>query len=152
MLDANVNKALKKINFVDRYEKLSEQYSNDNYETNGQVIKVDKTIVLKIFSELGYNARYNSREHFYWIHEQENNLIQFGFKLGLKYGIAELIWEIREDDKLILGTPWNVYSREMINENYIIKPPLFGTYEDIKGIAAIALEMYEDFKIAYMEL
>ena len=71
-------------------------------------------------------------------------------KIILRYGIAELVWVVEEGGVLLLGAPWSTYSRRLIDVNYRIKNPVFGTYEDLEEILKIVFEMYEDFKRALM--
>lgn len=65
-------------------------------------------------------------------------------------GMADLVWVVRENGELLLGTPWGVYSRRLIDVNYRIKKPVFGTYEDLEDILKTAFGMYEDFKLAFV--
>ena len=41
---------------------------------------------------------------------------------------------------------WGTYSRRLIDNNYRIKKPIIGTYEDLEEILKITFKMYEDFK------
>lgn len=36
-------------------------------------------------------------------------------------GMADLVWVVRENGELLLGEPWGVYSRRLIDVNYRIK-------------------------------
>ena len=58
---------------------------------------------------------------------------------------ADLVWVVRENGELLLGSPWSTYSRRLIDVNYRIKNPVFGTYEDLEDILKVAFGMYEDF-------
>ena len=49
-----------------------------------------------------------------------------------------------------LSAHFIVYLRRLIDINYRIKKPVFGTYEDLEDIWKTAFEMYEDFKTAFM--
>lgn len=49
-----------------------------------------------------------------------------------------------------LSARFIVYLRRLIDINYRIKKPVFGTYEDLEDIWKTAFEMYEDFKTAFM--
>jgi len=60
--------------------------------------------------------------------------------------MTDLVWVVRENGELLLGAPWGVYSRRLVDINYRIKKPVFGTYEDLENILKITVEMYEDFK------
>ena len=47
-----------------------------------------------------------------------------------------------------MGSPWSIYSRLLINPEYRIDYPLFGTYEDLDEIFETGFAMYEEFKKA----
>lgn len=64
--------------------------------------------------------------------------------------MADLVWVVRENGELLLGEPWGIYSRRLIDANYRIKKPVFRTYEDLEDILKVAFGMYEDFKKALM--
>ena len=80
--------------------------------------------------------------------EEHIGKYSFGFHIILRDGTADLVWIVREGDVLLLGSPWGTYSRRLIDVDYRIKKPVFGTYEDLEAILKIAFEMYEDFKCA----
>lgn len=65
--------------------------------------------------------------------------------------MADLVWVVRENGELLLGSPWGIYSRRLIDVNYRIKSPVFGTYEDLEDILRTAFVMYEDFKKALIQ-
>ena len=62
--------------------------------------------------------------------------------------MVDLVWVVSEGGVLLLGSPWSTYSRRLIDVNYRIKKPVFGTYEDLETILKIVFGMYEDFKNA----
>lgn len=46
----------------------------------------------------------------------------------------------------MLGSPWGIYAKRMIDPSYRIKMPVFGSYEDLEEILKVSFGMYEDFK------
>ena len=46
---------------------------------------------------------------------------------------------------------WSGHKRRLIDVNYRIEKPVFGTYEDLEEILGIAFGMYEDFKKALIQ-
>lgn len=81
----------KNIDFYNRYEKLSNDYSFEG--KTFQDYSNDE--VIKIIKELGYNVSYNSKESFFGIGEKRENLY-FKFNISLKYGLTELIVSARK--------------------------------------------------------
>lgn len=65
--------------------------------------------------------------------------------------MTDMLWVVKENGELLLGAPWSTYSRRLIDANYRIKKPVFGTYEDLEDILKVAFGMYEDFKKALMQ-
>lgn len=97
---------------------------------------------------LGYFPQFDAKEKFYKIKEEQVSQFTFGVHIILQDGMADLVWIVKEKGKLLLGTPWGTYSKRLIDANYRIKKPVFGTYEDIEEILRISFDMYEDFKHA----
>ena len=143
-----IKDALLKINFVERYEKLSAQFSVARTPANDRLIYIDGEEVLEMIRVAGYSPRFNTKEQFYKIEEEHIGKYIFGIHIILRDGRVELVWVVKENGALLLGAPWSTYSKRLIDVNYRIKPPVFGTYEDLEVILAIVFEMYEDFKNA----
>lgn len=143
-----IKNALEKIDFIRRYEELSARFGSERTPSNERLKYVEREEVMEILLDLGYAAQFNKKEKFYKIKEEQIGAFVFGFHIILRYGMADLIWVVRENGELLLGSPWGVYSRRLIDVNYHIKNPVFGTYEDLEDILRTAFVMYEDFKKA----
>ena len=145
-LHPKIKDALPKINFVERYEKLSARFSASKTSPDDRLIYLDGEEVMAMIRVAGYSPQFNAREKFYRIEEERIGKYTFNIHIILRYGIAELIWVVEENGVLLLGAPWSTYSRRLIDGNYRIKNPVFGSYEDLEEILKIVFEMYEDFK------
>ncbi len=145
-LNPKIKDALIKVDFIKRYEELSAHFNSDRVPDNERLIYIDGNEVKEMISELGYFPRFNAKEKFYKIKEEQIGEFSFGVHIILRYGIVELVWVVKENGTLLLGSPWGTYSKRLIDVNYRIKPPVFGTYEDLEDILKITFEMYEDFK------
>lgn len=143
-----IKDALLKINFVERYEKLSARFSVARTPVNDRLIYIDGEEVMEMIRAAGYSPRFNTKEKFYKIEEEHIEKYSFGIHIILRDGRVELVWAVKENGALLLGAPWGTYSRRLIDANYRIKPPVFGTYEELEAILKIVFEMYEDFKNA----
>ena len=97
---------------------------------------------------MGNLHSFDSHEKFFKIKEEQFGKYKFGFHISLRDGNAELIWVVREGNTVILGLLWGIYSRLMIDPDYRIKRPFYGTYDDLEHILEVAFEMYKDFKNA----
>lgn len=150
-LEPKIKNALLEICFVERYEKLSTQFSNARTPPDDQLIYIDGEEVMEMIRMAGYHPRFNAKEKFYKIEEEHIGKYTFGVHIFLRYGMVDMIWVVRENGVLLLGAPWNTYSRRLIDASYRIKNPVFGTYEDLEEILKTVFEMYEDFKNALMK-
>ena len=146
-MNPKIKDALLKINFVERYEKLSARFSVARTPVNDRLIYIDGEEVMEMIRAAGYSPRFNTKEKFYKIEEEHIEKYSFGIHIILRDGRVELVWAVKENGAL-LGAPWGTYSRRLIDANYRIKPPVFGTYEELEAILKIVFEMYEDFKNA----
>ena len=151
-LNPIIKQALVDIDFIERYQRLSDEYSAEMVPSEERLVYVDKDEVFEMLSKLGYESSFDSREKFFKIKEEQFGKYKFGFHISLRDGNAELIWVVREGDTVILGLPWGIYSRLMINPDYRIKRPFYGTYDDLENILEVAFEMYKDFKNAICRL
>ena len=89
---------------------------------------------------------FDTKEKFFKIKEEQAGNLAFGFHIILRDGSADLVWVVKENGELLLGSPWSLYSRLIINPDYKIMPPFFSSYEDLDDIFYIVFKMYEDFK------
>lgn len=145
-----VKEALLKINFVERYEELSNYYSDKRTPENERLIYIDGEEVIETIHDLGYNAKFDTREKFYKLQEEEREGYTFGFHIILRDGRVELIWVVKKEKEVLLGSPWGVYSKRLIRSDYIIKKPVISDYEDLEQILKTAFTMFEDFKNAFL--
>ncbi|MDE7246928.1 MAG: hypothetical protein K2N43_03480 [Lachnospiraceae bacterium] len=150
-LNPKVKDALVKIDFITRYENLSSHFSADRTPEEDCLVYIDGEEVMEMIKDLGYSPQFDAKEKFYKIEEEHIGEFVFGVHIILWEGMVELIWVVKENGTLLLGAPWGTYSKRLINTNYRIKPPVFGTYEDLEDILKITFRMYEDFKNAFMQ-
>ncbi len=153
MIEPNpkVKEALIKINFVERYEKLSNKYSKENTPKNKRLIFIDGEEVIDTIRDLGYFSSFDSKEKFYKLKEEKIEKFTFGFHIVLSSGMVDLIWILKEEDKLLLGAPWSVYPKRLMGANYRISKPIIGDYSDLEEILKAAFKMFEDFKNAIIQ-
>lgn len=149
-LHFKIKNALVKMDFIRRYEELSGHFNSERTPSSERLVYVERDEVMSIIRDLGYSPLFNAREKFYKIREEQFDTFVFGFHIILRDGMTDLVWVVRENGELLLGAPWGVYSRRLIDINYRIKKPVFGTYEDLEDILKTAFRMYEDFKLAFM--
>ena len=143
-----IKKTLQRINFVERYKKLSNEYNETRTPLNKRLRYIDGEIVLDSLAQLGYKAHFESKEKYFWIEEVQIGTYTFSGNMILDGGLVDIVWIVKENGNLILGLPIGEYSRLMIAPNYKIKKPIFGTYEDLDEIVESVFKLFEDFKKA----
>lgn len=148
-LNQKIKEAFIKIDFVKRYEELSQRFNAEKTPSSKRLIYIDGEEVMETIQTLGYNPQFDAREKFYKIKEEKIGEYTFGVHIILRDGMVDLVWVVKEGKELILGAPWGTYSRRLIDSNYRIKKPIFATYEDLDEILKISFDMYEDFKKAF---
>lgn len=149
-LNPKIKCSLIKIDFIERYEKLSNKFNAERTPSSRRLVYIDGEEVMEIIQELGYFPLFNTKEKFYKIKEEQIEKFTFGVHIILRGGMVDLVWVVKENDEILLGAPWGTYSKRLIDINYIIKKPIFGTYEDLEEILKVSFEMYEDFKRAFI--
>lgn len=147
-LNSKVKDALIKIDFIRRYEELSNKFNVERTPVGKRLVYIDGEEVMETIQDLGYSPLFDSKDKFYKIKEEQIGNLAFGVHIILQDGMVDLVWVVRENGELLLGAPWGTYSRRLIDSSYRIKKPIIGTYEDLEEILKITFEMYEDFKSA----
>ena len=147
-LDIKVKEALEKINFVKKYELLSNTFNGEKTPLKERLRYVDGEIVLDYLAQLGYKAHFESKEKYFRIEEVQIGTYTFSCNIILYGGMVDIVWIVKESGNLILGLPIGEYSRLMIAPNYKIMKPIFGTYEDLDEIFESIFKLFEDFKKA----
>lgn len=150
-LNSRVQEALENIDFIQRYQNLSDTYNDTKTPTNERLRYIDGEIIMDSINKLGYDVEFEPKEKFFKIHEINQGDYTFGCHIILYNGMVDLVWIVKEKDNLLLGLPLSEYSRLIINPQYRIKKPVFGTYEDLDGILRANFEMFESFKRALIE-
>ena len=144
-MNPRIADALMRIDFIRRYEELSHRFSAAKMPAVNQLECINHRKVLGVIEKLGYSAKYYAKEKFFQIEEQIENMT-FAVHICFHSGRVEMIWVVRENGELLLGSPWFEYSCRLIDIDYIIKSAYAGTYETLEEILKITFGMYEDFK------
>ncbi|EKQ54368.1 MULTISPECIES: hypothetical protein [unclassified Clostridium] len=139
---SEVMEVLLKINFSERAKKLAGKHSIDSKDAPENY---DTEEVIKIFSELGYDAKFNKKENFFKVTEK---LTQYRVQchISVKYSYVEIGWYLFKDNKFYEGDVWSAMKKALEGDDEQLMKPEFHSYEELKEILAEAFEMYEDFK------
>lgn len=151
-LEPNVEQALIDMNFIKKYEELSKQYDEVRVPLEKRFIFIDIETVKDILNRIGYEAKFDCKEKFFKTKDKKFGKYSYTCYFMLNDGKVDMIWVIYENDNLIVGDPIGMYSRLMIDYDYIIKKPVFKGYEDLEKILRIEFEMFEEFRNAFIRL
>lgn len=148
-----IKTVLEKIEFVNRYKVLSEQFRGNSNDINDRLENYDIEKVNEIFKKLGYDAAFDNKEKFFKVGVVDNspNYLIY-FNVILEYGMTEFIWVVYHNNEVRLGSPWSVYSRLLNEASKRIKKPVYKSYEELEVILKEAFLMYEDFKFELSNL
>lgn len=150
-LNPKVQKALVNIDFIQRYQELSNIFNDVKTPAEERLYYIDGEIIMDSINELGYSVEFEPKEKFFKIQEINQGKYVFGCHIILYSGMVDLVWVVREKNSVLLGLPLSEYSRLLINPQYRIKKPIFGTYEDLDEILRVNFDMFEDFIRAFSE-
>ena len=122
-LNSKIKEALIEIDFIKRYEEVSNKFNAERTPSKSRLVYIDGEEVMEIIQDLGYSPLFDSKEKFYKIREEQVERFTLGVHIILQGGMVDLVWVVRENGE-----------------------PIFGTYEDLEQILKITFKMYEDFK------
>lgn len=145
-LEPKIKQALQNINFIERYECLSNNFNDKKTSLKERLRFIDGEIIIDSLAQLGYEVDFDSKEKYFRVKEEQIKNYTFFANIILENGLVDLVWIIKENGKLILGLPIGEYSRLIISPSYRIKKPIFGTYEDLDEIFRVSFQLFEDFK------
>ena len=152
-LDTRVEQALRDINFVERYEALSNKFSRGRTPKEKALDYYDGEFLMEIINSFGYEVKFNKKEYFFSLKKEKNGQYEFGFKFSLEYGMVELIWDLKDSNqKVLLGTNLFTIIRLLTSPENKIMDPIISDYVDFRDVMKIAFEMYEDFKQAFLKI
>ncbi|MEI5924662.1 hypothetical protein ACK3XG_03425 [Bacillus sp. TD10] len=114
-LKPEIETALKKIDFVNRYTELS-SFLRENYDAEEIIPNPNIEEIQQILEKLGYKSVYDKKEQFLKVGELgDKKEILFYFNIGIKINVLDFTWVVCHNDELRLGSPWSLYSRLLIS-------------------------------------
>ncbi len=144
-LEGRVKKALVDIGFLEKYGAISQEYNPEHLNQEERLEYLDGEEVMDIISRLGYKPAFDRKEKFYTVSEIERNGYEYKFNIILTAGMVDMVWVIKKNDELILGSPIGTFSKRIDSKNPRIKKPVFGTYEELEIIINRLVKLYEEF-------
>jgi hypothetical protein len=135
-----VEHILNDIDFINRYETLSNKYSSRD-----ETFLISNEEILKIAHNFGCRLKYSKVKEFHVVEKQEKWLFGFGFTL--RYNSLEIGCSVKNEVLSINSSaPWGFWVGLMTNNEKKIRKPMFSNYEDLIGILKESFVIFEDFK------
>lgn len=145
-MDPKIKEALIRMDFMKRYEVLSERFDQARTPSDKRLVHVDRDEVMDMIRGLGYLPSFDPKEKFFKTGDERRGAYTFRMHIILRDGAVEFVWVVYDEErKQHLGAPWGRYAKQLLPPERRIKKPVFGTYEDLEDILKTAFEMYEDF-------
>ena len=102
-LNSKIKNALIKIDFIERYEELSNKFNAKRTPSSNRLAYIDSEEVMETIQDLGYSPVFDVKEKFYKIKEEQIGKITLEVHIILRYGMVDLVWIVRENGELLLG-------------------------------------------------
>ena len=142
------------IDFYKRYNENKVFEYREDYSEHFN--KIQKSIIIDFFSELGYKARYIGNGRFFKINEK-NKPYEFNFHVAhLLWGAAEIMMFAKNTNSdIFIGNTFGNISSDIddyLNGSNERRPlPTFRNMEDLSNALKEALVIYEDFKKEFVK-
>lgn len=146
-----LKKTLEKIDFINRYNSLLEKYSLKVIPANQTCNGYDVEFVKEIMDDTGYEVKFDKRERFFYTKKEKIDDFIFNTSFDLKYGIVEMIWNIKYGDKYIVGAPIHWFTKRYL-EHPSLERVVYSDPDQLYEIFEVFYNMYEDFKVAFLDV
>jgi hypothetical protein len=144
-------KSFSNIDFINKYKKLMDDH---NHSLDDILKRMDKSIIKRIFKEIGYDFKISSPGQFYVFYETFKNM-SFKISFQITGGIVIIyvyIYINHEYIKVANNNLTFLYRFLLADMNKVTNQPTFTNYEELKTILINILNIYEDFKNEFLRL
>lgn len=144
------NESFRKINFVERFERIREKYG----DFENRMTKLDNKEVKRIFTEQGYKVKiFSPGQDFYF--EDFFGDFKFHFEITKKGGIIQCRIDVYFKGEIPEKMHTNLYFIYRVlleNMNLEIAPPIcYKNIDDFEDILKELLSIYKDFKYGFLK-
>ena len=95
-LNSKIQDALIKINFIKRYEELSNKFNAERTPSHNRLVYLDGEEVMETIQDLGYYPIFDRKEKFYKTKEEEIGKFTLCVNIILQGGMIDLVWVVKE--------------------------------------------------------
>ncbi len=150
-LDQEIVNALIKIQFVEKYESISNSAFAKYNAAEEKIGRADPKKITELLETAGMNAKFIKKEKFYKTEDICIGNYSFRMHFAFNYDFTECIWVVHKNNILILGSPLGVLPRLLVSPNFRIKPPKYSNYDDILIIVKQLKSLFNELQNALVE-
>lgn len=139
-LQEEIEQILRHIDFVSRYDGMSNKY-NERDES----FKFQNEDVLQVAKGMGHPMKYSKSKEFYLEEVLSGYKLNFGFTIrfnSFDFGLSV----IHDERDIRSSAPWGFLVQLMSNGQKKVSKAMFRNINDIGSILKEAFSIYEDFK------
>ncbi|RED94073.1 hypothetical protein [Marinoscillum furvescens] len=139
-LQGEIEQILKDIDFISRYDNMSNRYNKRDESFNCQ-----NDSVLQIAKKIGHPINYSKSKEFYLEEDLSGFKLKFGFTIrfnSFDFGLSV----IHEGRDIKSSAPWGFLVQLMTEGEKKVSKAMFKGYDDIESILQEAFSIYDDFK------
>lgn len=120
-LNSKIKNALIKIDFIKRYEELSNKFNAERTPSSNRLVYIEGKEVMETIQALGYSPLFDAKEKLYKIKEEQIGKITLGVHIILQDGMVGVAtYQLRntlpEEMKAMLPEPEEIVKRLRIFE------------------------------------
>jgi len=138
MINDQLKKALLNINFLEKFNKIYEQYPY----TGEELKKVSSKVIVEFLNGGEYHCKYDSKHKFYNVKSLKEDNYNSSVNFTTKYGVAQFVLNVKINGEGT-GGPFTVLSLEIGAEKRI-PDPRFSSLDDLKKILMELLFLYDE--------
>lgn len=138
MINDQLKRSLLNINFLEKFNKIYEQYPY----TGEELKKVSSKVIVEFLNGGEYHCKYDSKHKFYNVKSLKEDNYNSSVNFTTKYGVAQFILDVRVNGKAV-GRPFTGLSLGAGAEKRI-PDPRFSSLDDLKKILMELLFLYDE--------
>ncbi len=139
----------RKINFVDRYQKICEEHNNFENSMSGS----NKKKYLEILNSIDDTVIYSSKDRTFKYSFKYKNYV-LDLILTMHGGLVEAHFNYLKDDEWIMYNRFDGYA-QILSSNFlreIYNIPKYSSYEELEKILKEIFSIYEDLKNEFVKI
>jgi len=149
-MKADVEAIFSKVDFINRYKKISESNQRDC----GMPYQVKKKELIELFQKCGFNdIKYFSEDKYYQVeYINISNDLSVSLNFYLRWEEVDFVLDIHSAKEVIkINGPFG-YVAQKLGERNFIRRPCFCSKDELYSIIADCISLYKDLKSNLLKL